>query len=137
MNMQGLSGLSFGKNHRIAGILFSEQHIHSFIGSNTDGHPDIIRLNRQLSSTAVNQHRKLDRQRSTVIHDGIHGCTNGPTGKNHIIDQDNPFIFQKKTDIRFPDDRILRNEAPIVPVQGDVEVACRQRSPLPVPRFAA
>ena len=52
----------------------------------------------------------------------IHGCTNGSSGKQYVIDQDDLEIRNMKRDVRFLEDGLIFANGQIIPIQRNVQL---------------
>lgn len=65
----------------------STHHIDAFVfRDGSDFENDVVGLNGQLASTAIDDDRKLDVGGTTIVQHGVDGCAGGAPRVQHVID---------------------------------------------------
>ena len=109
--------------HQVLAIVLPHQDVDHLRAPGFHELADIVRFDGKLSVAAVDQNGEFDAIRAAEVDDGIHGRPDGPAGIKDIIDEDNLFAVGGEGDIRGSDNRVGADTGPVIPVQGNVDIA--------------
>ena len=93
---------------------------------------DEVRADGQLTVAAVDEHRETDRARPSVVDERVHCRADRPAGEQHIVDEDDDAVVDRKRDLRRAHDRGISDAGQVVAVQRDVDGTERQLDPFVV-----
>jgi putative copper resistance protein D len=94
-------------------------------GGNGDHFPDDVRLNRQLATTSIYEHRQGDALGPTKVRQLVQRRADRSTGIQHVVDDDDPFAFDVDWNLCRSDDRTRTYCLQVIAIQRDIERAAR------------
>src|SRR5580704_14463371 len=78
-----------GNDHRLVdAVVFEHEDLDPLGVRGGDVLADIIRPDRQLAMSAVDEHRQLDGLRAPKVHQRVHRRARGPAVMDHVVDED-------------------------------------------------
>src|SRR5450759_2690578 len=77
-----------GNDHRLIDtVVFGHQDLDPLRVRRRDVLPYVVRPDRQLAMSAVDEHRQLDGLRPSEVHQRIHRGSRGPAVMDHVVDE--------------------------------------------------
>jgi hypothetical protein len=99
-----------------------KRDLHALFARRRDVLAHVVGADRQLSVSAVDQDRELDRARPPVVHDRVHRGADGAPGEQHVVDEHDVLPSTSKgMSVRCTSGREPGGD--VVAVEGDVERA--------------
>ena len=111
--------------HLVAAVDFHQVHLHALRQRRRQVLADVVGFDRQLAMAAIDEDHQLDGARAAELDQRIERGANRPSGVEHIVDEQNAFLVDRKRNLGSPNhwlgtDRMTHE---IVAIQRDVERA--------------
>src|SRR5919204_2641574 len=116
--------------HFVHPVHLVDAHVHALVAGGGKVLAHVVRADRQLAVAAVSQYGQLHAFGAAVVEEGVDGGAHGAAGVEHVVDEDDRDAVQREVDVRGEYHRLAvpGAHAGVVPGEGDVEVAERDRS---------
>src|SRR5262245_11546140 len=85
--------------------------------------PDVVRLDRQLAVSPIDEDSELNRARAPEVDDLVESRAHRAACVEHVVHQDEVLLHDVEGDLGRPHDRLVRDRLEVVAVEGDVEDA--------------
>src|SRR5690606_33798735 len=76
---------------------------------------------RQLASAAIDQYGKLDRCRTAIIEELVHGATDGAAGVQNVVDQDEMLAIHIEGDVGGKHLMVQADTIEVIAIEADVQ----------------
>ena len=118
----------------VAPVPLREPYLNRFADRRGQILADVVGANRQLPMSAVDQHGELHAARPAEVHQRVERGAHRAPGVEHVVDQHDLAVVERKADVGALHLRLLRRARQIVAVERDVDDAARHARRLRWPR---
>src|SRR5215831_15580354 len=120
-------GVGFLDHDAVLSVVLVEQNLNSLAARRRQVLPHIVRPDRELAVPPIHQNGQLDHARTPEVDDRVERRPDRPARVEDVVDENDRLVGHREGDFSGPQDRGLPLEREIVPVEGDVECAHRNR----------
>src|SRR4029450_1062591 len=123
--------LGFFDDDAVLAVVLAQAHGDAFTARSREVVADVLRADRQLAVSAIDQARELDRGRPAEVDDRVERRANRPAGEEDVVHEDHGLVLDRERDVG-PADHRRPAHAQVVAVERDVERPDRQRGAVDV-----